>query len=278
MQAIVFQDFDWTTYISIRVITFTSQPHYAVIPHSHCCCITNWSEPNLGSIQSLFKRGSVPFHQNSTSFSLFSVTIISGFVLNPIPNMAEAFGIAGSAFGTVSLGLQLFTEISKYLNSVEGRDEDLERAKNYARDFQSSLIALETWASNTGISDADLERAISQGQANCAVAISDLSKTVSDLKPGSYTQQSHFKGPESYCQTKISIQEAELGELGKTIIQYNQRSTVRPNYFASVRELSTALLGINAKSSDQKKCLCYSNVHPRYTPDSRQYTYSTSRA
>ncbi|EWY92315.1 hypothetical protein FOYG_05891 [Fusarium oxysporum NRRL 32931] len=49
--------------------------------------------------------------------------------------MAEAFGIDGSAFGTVSLGLQLFNEISKYLDSVEGRDEDLERAKNYARDF-----------------------------------------------------------------------------------------------------------------------------------------------
>ncbi|KLO81182.1 Uncharacterized protein LW93_4756 [Fusarium fujikuroi] len=108
--------------------------------------------------------------------------------------MAEAFGIAGSAFGTVSLGLQLFTEISKYLNSVEGRDEDLERAKNYARDFQSSLIALETWASNTGISDVELERAISQGQANCAVAINDLSKMVSDLRgqdpiPSSHTSK-----------------------------------------------------------------------------------------
>ncbi|KAF5706040.1 hypothetical protein FGLOB1_7639 [Fusarium globosum] len=96
--------------------------------------------------------------------------------------MAEAFGIAGSAFGTVSLGLQLFTEISKYLNSVEGRDEDLERAKNYARDFQSSLMSLRTWASNTGISDVDLERAISESQANCAAAINDLSKTVADLK------------------------------------------------------------------------------------------------
>ncbi|KAG4264892.1 hypothetical protein FPRO03_00176 [Fusarium proliferatum] len=96
--------------------------------------------------------------------------------------MAEAFGIAGSAFGTVSLGLQLFTEISKYLNSVEGRDEDLERAKNYARDFESSLMSLRTWASNTGISDVDLERAISESQANCAAAINDLSKTVADLK------------------------------------------------------------------------------------------------
>lgn len=169
-------------YAAIRVITFTIQPHYAVILHSHCCCITNWSEPNLGSIQSLFKRGSVQFHRNSTSFSLSSVVTISGIFLNPILTMAEALGIAGSAFGSVSLGLQLFTEISKYLNSVDGRDADLERAKNYARDFQSSLISLQAWASNTGISDANLERAISQGQANCAIAINDLSKMVSDLR------------------------------------------------------------------------------------------------
>ncbi|KAF5707938.1 hypothetical protein FMUND_10803 [Fusarium mundagurra] len=96
--------------------------------------------------------------------------------------MAEAFGIAGSAFGTVSLGIQLFTEITKYLDSVEGRDEDLERAKNYARDFQSSLIALRTWASVTGFSDTDLERAINQGQTNCAGAINTLSATVAELK------------------------------------------------------------------------------------------------
>ncbi|KAF5593796.1 uncharacterized protein FSUBG_9704 [Fusarium subglutinans] len=96
--------------------------------------------------------------------------------------MAEALGIAGSAFGTVSLGIQLFTHISNYLNSVEGRDEDLERAKNYALDFHSSLIALETLASTTGISDADLERVINQGQANCASAINNLSKMVAQLK------------------------------------------------------------------------------------------------
>ncbi|KAF5542995.1 hypothetical protein FMEXI_7231 [Fusarium mexicanum] len=96
--------------------------------------------------------------------------------------MAEAFGIAGSAFGTVSLGIQLFTEISNYLNSVEGRYEDLERAKNYALDFHSSLIALETLASTTGISDTDLERVINQGQANCATAIKNLSKLVEQLK------------------------------------------------------------------------------------------------
>ncbi|CZR32753.1 uncharacterized protein FPRO_01958 [Fusarium proliferatum ET1] len=132
--------------------------------------------------------------------------------------MAEAFGIAGSAFGTVSLGLQLFTEISKYLNSVEGRDEDLERAKNYARDFQSSLIALETWASNTRISDADLERAISQGQANCEMAINDLSKTISDLKgqdpiPDSRTSKARFL----YVKLKYPFKKQNLENLEKQL-------------------------------------------------------------
>ncbi|KAF4441129.1 hypothetical protein FACUT_2897 [Fusarium acutatum] len=42
--------------------------------------------------------------------------------------MAEAFGIAGSAFGTASLGLQLFKEISQYLDDIDGREEDLKEA------------------------------------------------------------------------------------------------------------------------------------------------------
>ncbi|WJG34384.1 uncharacterized protein FOBCDRAFT_194209 [Fusarium oxysporum Fo47] len=132
--------------------------------------------------------------------------------------MAEAFGIAGSAFGTVSLGLQLFTEISKYLDSVEGRDEDLERAKNYARDFQSSLISLRTWASNTGFSDTDLERAINQGQANCAGAINDLSKMVAelkgqDLKPNSRTS----KARTLYVKLKYPFKKQNLENLEKQL-------------------------------------------------------------
>ncbi|PCD46477.1 hypothetical protein AU210_001883 [Fusarium oxysporum f. sp. radicis-cucumerinum] len=132
--------------------------------------------------------------------------------------MAEAFGIAGSAFGTISLGLQLFTEISKYLDSVEGRDEDLERAKNYARDFQSSLISLRTWASNTGFSDTDLERAINQGQANCAGAINDLSKMVAelkgqDLKPNSRTS----KARTLYVKLKYPFKKQNLENLEKQL-------------------------------------------------------------
>ncbi|KAF5575486.1 hypothetical protein FPANT_11312 [Fusarium pseudoanthophilum] len=132
--------------------------------------------------------------------------------------MAEAFGIAGSAFGTVSLGIQLFTEISKYLDSVEGRDGDLERAINYARDFQSSLIAIRTWASLTGFSDTDLERAINQGQANCAGAINNLSATVAELKgedpiPDSRTS----KAKAIYVKLKYPFKKQNLENLEKQL-------------------------------------------------------------
>ncbi|CAJ0552588.1 Ff.00g006660.m01.CDS01 [Fusarium sp. VM40] len=80
--------------------------------------------------------------------------------------MAEAFGIAGSTFGTVSLGLQLFREISQYIDDVEGRDEDLERGRSYAQTFQSCLTALDAQASNSGISNTEVERLINEGQAN----------------------------------------------------------------------------------------------------------------
>ncbi|KAF5633805.1 uncharacterized protein FTJAE_6956 [Fusarium tjaetaba] len=151
--------------------------------------------------------------------------------------MAEAFGIAGSAFGTVSLGIQLFTEISRYLDSVEGRDGDLERAKNYARDFQSSLVALRTWASNTGFSDTDLERAISQGQANCAGAIKNLSATVAELKgqdpiPNSRTS----KAKALYVKLKYPFKKQNVENLEKQL-------------FNTISVLKFALLILQVKTS-----------------------------
>ncbi|KAG5812749.1 hypothetical protein H9Q74_004126 [Fusarium xylarioides] len=132
--------------------------------------------------------------------------------------MAEAFGIAGSAFGTVSLGIQLFTEISKYLDSVEGRDQDLELAKNYARDFQSSLIALRTWASNMGFSDTDLERAINQGQANCAGTITNLSATVAELKgQDSIPNNRYAKAKTLYIKLKYPFKKQNLDNLEKQL-------------------------------------------------------------
>lgn len=132
--------------------------------------------------------------------------------------MAEAFGIAGSAFGTVSLGLQLYSEISQYLNSVEGRDEDLERARNYARTLQSSLNALTTWASSAGISNNEIESLINQGQANCKVAIRDLFNIVTELKgPDVIPNSRTSKVKTIYVRLKYPFKKQNLEKLEKQL-------------------------------------------------------------
>jgi hypothetical protein len=132
--------------------------------------------------------------------------------------MAEAFGIAGSAFGTVSLGLQLFREISQYLDSVEGRDEDLERARNYARIFQSCLIALDTRASTAGISNNEVERLINQSQANCEVAIGGLLNIVTELKGPDLIPNSRTSKARTLCvRLKYPFKKQNLEKLEKQL-------------------------------------------------------------
>lgn len=132
--------------------------------------------------------------------------------------MTEALGIAGSVFGTVSLGLQLFNEISQYLNSVEGQDEDLKRAKSYARNFQSCLIALSTWASGEGNSNTEIERLINQSHANCEVAISNLLNIVAELKGPDLIPNSRTSKVRTLCvRLKYPFKKQNLEKLEKQL-------------------------------------------------------------
>ncbi|KAF5987888.1 hypothetical protein FCOIX_780 [Fusarium coicis] len=88
--------------------------------------------------------------------------------------MAEAFGIAGSAFGTVSLGLQLFKEISQYLDDIDGRDEDLKESRNYATNVQLSLNALDIVISNAPTGDPATKNAIDSCKASNAARAKEL--------------------------------------------------------------------------------------------------------
>ncbi|KAF5598053.1 hypothetical protein FPCIR_3326 [Fusarium pseudocircinatum] len=76
--------------------------------------------------------------------------------------MAEPVGITGTAIGIVSFGLQLYTGISKYLDAVKGRDEDLKYAKqhtNILRDYLSSLEeTLQTIGSDSTVARHAVER------------------------------------------------------------------------------------------------------------------------
>ncbi|KAF5602215.1 uncharacterized protein FSUBG_7890 [Fusarium subglutinans] len=96
--------------------------------------------------------------------------------------MAEAFGIAGSAFGTVSLGLQLFKEISQYLDDIDGREEDLKEARNYATNIELSLNALDVAISNAPPGDATTKNAIDSCKASCISAVNNLLAVVKELK------------------------------------------------------------------------------------------------
>ncbi|KAG4262877.1 hypothetical protein FPRO03_10240 [Fusarium proliferatum] len=96
--------------------------------------------------------------------------------------MAEAFGIAGSAFGTISLGLQLFKEISQYLDDIDGREEDLKEARSYATNIQLSLNALNVAISTAPTDDPETKRAIESCKASCVSAVDNLLAVVKELR------------------------------------------------------------------------------------------------
>ncbi|KAF5985466.1 hypothetical protein FBULB1_2895 [Fusarium bulbicola] len=114
--------------------------------------------------------------------------------------MAEAFGIAGSAFGTVSLGLQLFKEISPYLDDIDGREEDLKEARNYATNIRLSLNALDVAISNTPTGDATTKNAIDSCKASCISAVNNLLAVVKELKGPTITlPNSNFTRAKELC-------------------------------------------------------------------------------
>ncbi|KAF5703783.1 hypothetical protein FGLOB1_8886 [Fusarium globosum] len=96
--------------------------------------------------------------------------------------MAEAFGVAGSAFGTVSLGLQLFKEVSQYLDDIDGREEDLKEARSYATNIQLSLNALSVAISTAPADDPKTQRAIESCKASCVSAVDNLLAVVKELR------------------------------------------------------------------------------------------------
>ncbi|WKT52941.1 hypothetical protein QSH57_003503 [Fusarium oxysporum f. sp. vasinfectum] len=96
--------------------------------------------------------------------------------------MAEAFGIAGSAFGTVSLGLQLFKEISQYLDDIDGREEDLKQARNFATNIQISINALDVAVSNAPNDDLTTKNSIDLCKVSCVSAVNNLLAVVKELR------------------------------------------------------------------------------------------------
>ncbi|RKK89196.1 hypothetical protein BFJ71_g12449 [Fusarium oxysporum] len=105
--------------------------------------------------------------------------------------MAEAFSIAGSAFGTVSLGLQLFKEISQYLDDIDGREEDLKQARTYANNVQLTINALHVAVSNAPTNDPNAKSAMDSCAAACVATVNDLLAVIKELRGPAPVPNSH---------------------------------------------------------------------------------------
>ncbi|KAK7424487.1 hypothetical protein QQX98_000452 [Neonectria punicea] len=91
--------------------------------------------------------------------------------------MAEPVGITGTAAGLVSLGLQLYGEISKYLDAVESRQRDLDFARRQTTTLQQCLDAVRLATSTPKKNNATTSKTVN----SCVVACEDELKALEAL-------------------------------------------------------------------------------------------------
>lgn len=135
--------------------------------------------------------------------------------------MAEAFGIAGSAFGTVSLGVQLFKEISRYLDDIEGREEDLKEALSYATNIQLSLNALNVAMSNAPTGDPETKNAIDSCVVSCVSAVNNLLAVVKDLRGPMVSAPSSKASKELCAKLKYPFKKQNMEKLEEILSRTN---------------------------------------------------------
>ncbi|EFQ25987.1 uncharacterized protein GLRG_01131 [Colletotrichum graminicola M1.001] len=96
--------------------------------------------------------------------------------------MAEPVGITGTAAGLVSLGLQLYGEISKYLSAVKGRQKDLERARGHHQNLQMCLGAIANATSSSRGNNAQAYAAVNACILSCKSELRALEALVARLQ------------------------------------------------------------------------------------------------
>ncbi|KAK1564256.1 uncharacterized protein LY79DRAFT_136399 [Colletotrichum navitas] len=96
--------------------------------------------------------------------------------------MAEPVGITGTAAGLVSLGLQLYGEISKYLSAVKGRQKDLDRARRHHQTLQMCVDAIAAATSSSRGNNAQTDAALSACVLSCESELRALEALVARLQ------------------------------------------------------------------------------------------------
>lgn len=69
--------------------------------------------------------------------------------------MAEPFAIVSSTAGLVSLGIQVFSGILKYIDALKSREQDLSYAKQHGHDLQNLLNRIKACVGEPNSDDSD---------------------------------------------------------------------------------------------------------------------------
>ncbi|KAI1127598.1 hypothetical protein F5Y10DRAFT_242571 [Nemania abortiva] len=110
--------------------------------------------------------------------------------------MAEAFGIAASVAGIVSLGLELSARITEYVDTIRRRDEEINAIRRQTKNFQGSLDIL-----REGIPDLSLKYQIAGNTVLAALesvelelkALKDFTEKLMDPAGQPQSLKSNFK-------------------------------------------------------------------------------------
>ncbi|KLP21479.1 uncharacterized protein LW94_10186 [Fusarium fujikuroi] len=178
--------------------------------------------------------------------------------------MAEAFGIAGSAFGTVSLGVQLFKEISQYLDDIDGREEDLKDALSYATNLQLSLNALNVAMSNAPTGDPETKNAIDSCIVSYVSAVNNLLAVVKDLR-GPMVSAPSSKASKALCaKLKYPFKKQNMEKLEEILSRTNSALQTILQVFqlnnshattAAINDVHQAMANVNLISNNNKSTL-----------------------
>ncbi|KAK2759261.1 hypothetical protein CKAH01_16677 [Colletotrichum kahawae] len=96
--------------------------------------------------------------------------------------MAEPVGITGTAAGLVSLGLQLYSEISSYLAAYKGRQKDLDFARHQCATLKRCIDAIDAAITSPGFRPTVSRDALDASVQDCQRELDALNELVVGLQ------------------------------------------------------------------------------------------------
>jgi hypothetical protein len=98
--------------------------------------------------------------------------------------MADPLSVSASAAGLVSLGLQVCTGITQYLDAIKCRDEELGSARRYVQALQSLVQTINGFSSRLGIRHPQSLAAVGPSLQFCQDELKILEALIVELSNG----------------------------------------------------------------------------------------------